>query len=45
MLFDRDFLKHHRAGVMGGVMGGVRSGVRGGVANTTWLVLGEKRTP
>lgn len=22
MLFDRDFLKHHRAGVMGGVMGG-----------------------
>lgn len=34
MLFDRDFLKHHRAGVMGGV--------RGGVANTMWLVLGKK---
>ena len=30
MLFDRDFFKHHRAGVMGGV----RGGVRGGVANT-----------
>ena len=41
MLFDRDFLKHHRAGVMGGV----GDGVRGGVANTMWLVLGEKRTP
>ena len=38
MLFDRDFLKHHRAGVRGGVMGGVR----GGVANTMWLVLGKK---
>lgn len=38
MLFDRDFLKHHRAGVMGGV----RGGVRGGVANTMWLVLGKK---
>lgn len=37
MLFDRDFLKHHRAGV--------RGGVRGGVANTMWLVLGKKRTP
>lgn len=37
MLFDRDFFKHHRAGV--------RGGVRGGVANTMWLVLGEKRTP
>lgn len=34
MLFDRDFLKHHRAGV--------RDGVRGGVANTMWLVLGKK---
>lgn len=34
MLFDRDFLKHHRAGV--------RGGVRGGVANTMWLVLGKK---
>ena len=30
MLFDRDFLKHHRAGVRAGV----RGGVRGGVANT-----------
>lgn len=30
MLFDRDFFKHHSAGVMGGV----RGGVRGGVANT-----------
>ena len=30
MLFDRDFFKHHRAGVMGGV----RGGVMGGVANT-----------
>lgn len=30
MLFDRDFLKHHRGGV------------RGGVANTMWLVLGKK---
>lgn len=38
MLFDRDFLKHHRAGVMDGVMGGVG----GGVANTMWLVLGKK---
>lgn len=38
MLFDRDFFKHH----MAGVMGGVRGGVRGGVANTMWLVLGEK---
>lgn len=37
MLFDRDFFKHHRAGV--------RGGVRGGVANTMWLVLGKKRTP
>lgn len=36
MLFDRDFFKHHRAGV--------RGGVRGGVANTMWLVLGKKRT-
>lgn len=34
MLFDRDFFKHHRAGV--------RGGVRGGVANTMWLVLGKK---
>ena len=34
MLFDRDFLKHHR--------GGVRGGVGGGVANTMWLVLGKK---
>ena len=34
MIFDRDFLKHHRAGV--------RGGVRGGVANTMWLVLGKK---
>lgn len=34
MLFDCDFLKHHRAGV--------RGGVRGGVANTMWLVLGKK---
>lgn len=34
MLFDRDFLKHHRAGVSGGV--------GGGVANTMWLVLGKK---
>ena len=41
MLFDRDFLKHHRAGVRAGV----RCGVRGGVANTMWLVLGKKRTP
>ena len=38
MLFDRDFLKHHRAGVRAGVMGGVR----GGVANTMRLVSGEK---
>ena len=38
MLFDRDFLKHHRAGVRCGV----RGGVRGGVANTMWLVLGKK---
>lgn len=38
MLFDRDFLKHHRAGVRTGV----RGGVRGGVANTMWLVLGKK---
>ena len=38
MLFDRDFLKHHRTGVMAGV----RGGVRGGVANTMWLVLGKK---
>lgn len=38
MLFDRDFFKHHRTGVMGGVGGGVR----GGVANTMWLVLGKK---
>lgn len=34
MLFDRDFFKHHRAGVRGGVVGGV--------ANTMWLVLGKK---
>lgn len=34
MLLDRDFFKHHAAGVGGGV--------RGGVANTMWLVLGEK---
>ena len=34
MLFDRDFFKHHRAGV--------RGGVRGGVANTIGLVLGKK---
>lgn len=38
MLFDRDFLKHHRAGVRAGVSGGVW----GGVANTMWLVLGKK---
>lgn len=38
MLFDRDFSKHHSAGVTGGVLGGVR----GGVANTMWLVLGKK---
>ena len=38
MLFDRDFLKHHRAGVRAGV----RGGVRGGVANTMRLVSGEK---
>ena len=42
MLFDRNFLKHHRAGVSGGVRGGVVGGVRGGVANTMWLVLGKK---
>ena len=42
MLFDRDFLKHHRAGVRAGVRGGARGGVRGGVANTMWLVLGKK---
>ena len=34
MLFDRDFLKHHRTGV--------RAGVGSGVANTMRLVLGEK---
>lgn len=34
MLFDRDFLKHHRAGVGGGV--------RGGEGYTMWLVLGKK---
>lgn len=34
MLFDRDFFKHHRAGVT--------AGVTGGVANTMWLVLGKK---
>ena len=38
MLFDRDFFKHHRAGVRAGV----RGGVSGGVANTMWLVLGKK---
>ena len=38
MLFDRDFLKHHRTGVRASVRGGVGSGV----ANTMRLVLGKK---